>query len=63
MICGTQTRTGLTAAEVPWVIALFKKIAPPPTSVVSKQEADQSFTVVATWPACPPGTSLSTDGN
>lgn len=62
MICGTQTRTGVTASEVPQVTALFNAIVPPPTSVTSTPDGNGTFTVVATWPPCPPGTTLSTDG-
>lgn len=62
MICGTFTRTKIQAADLQLVIDLFKANDPPPTKVESKQEADGTYTVVATWPACPDETTHSASG-
>jgi len=59
MICGTQTRTGVTAAEVPQITALLNAVVPPPTSVTSTLDGTGTFTVVATWPPCAANTTVS----
>ena len=45
----TETRTGVSADDVPLVTALFQKQKPPPTSVTSTPDGNGTFTVTATW--------------
>jgi hypothetical protein len=60
MICGTFTRIKIPQNEVAGVVNLFKATVPPPTNVTQTQAADGTWTVVATWPPCPPNTTHST---
>jgi len=59
MVCGTFTRKGVSQAQLQMVVNLFKANIPPPTSVTSTKENDGTYTVVATWPPCPPDTTHS----
>ena len=49
MAARTETRTGVKAADVATVEALFNAQNPPPTSVVSTPDGTGTFTIVATW--------------
>ena len=62
MICGTFTKRGLSKNEADLTAKLFKLNNPPPTSVTETPDGSGTYTVVATWPPCPAGTTHSTDG-
>ena len=56
MVCGVFTTSKVPDGFQGAVVALYKANDPPPTSVTSTQDADGTWTVIATWPPCPPGT-------
>lgn len=60
MVCGTFTLKKIADADVAGVVARFKANVPPPLSVTQTKQADGTWTVVATFPPCPPNTSHST---
>jgi hypothetical protein len=57
MVCGVFTTSQIPDGFQTSVVALYKANVPPPTSVTSTKEADETWTVVATWPPCPPSTT------
>lgn len=63
MICGTFTMDKIPDGQQDSVYNGFKTNVPPPTSVTKSQNADGTWTVVATWPPCPGGTSTSHSPN
>jgi hypothetical protein len=62
MICGTFTKRQLTKNEADLTVKLFKLSNPPPTSVTETPDSAGTYTVTATWPPCPAGTTHSVDG-
>jgi len=57
MVCGTFTTSQIPDGQQNAVVALYKANVPPPTSVTAKRAADGTWTVVASWPPCPPSTA------
>lgn len=51
--CGVYTATGVSNSDLGLVVALAK--ADHPISIKTTKEADNSWTVVATYPPCPDG--------
>jgi len=62
MICGTFTKRQLTKNAADLTVKLFKLNNPPPTSVTETPDGAGTYTVTATWPPCPAGTTHSVDG-
>jgi hypothetical protein len=62
MICGTFTLNNVPDNEVANVVAGFNATVPPPTTVTPARNADATWTVVATYPACPPDMTHNTAG-
>jgi hypothetical protein len=63
MVCGTFKIEGVPQAKVKETTALFKANDPPPTSVESAKQDDGTYTITATFPKCPEGTSHSPSGS
>jgi hypothetical protein len=57
MVCGVFTVKAVPADQVDQVADLFQTNDPPPTSVTKTPDGSGAFTVVATWPPCPTGTT------
>ena len=62
MVCGAFTTDNVPDGFQDLVVALYRANVPPPISVTKTQKADGTWTVVATWPPCPPSTSHSLGG-
>jgi hypothetical protein len=62
MVCGTFTLTGLTSADADDYVNIYKMNKPPPISVNKTPEpGGATFSVVAVFPPCPPGTTHDTN--
>jgi hypothetical protein len=59
MVCGVFTTSSIPDGDQDDVVDLYKANVPPPTTVTSTKQADGTWTVVATWPPCPPNTQHS----
>jgi hypothetical protein len=59
MPCGTWTTTGVPDAKLGEALAQVNLDAP--QSVTKTQQADGSWTIVATFPPCPAGQSQTTN--
>lgn len=69
MVCGVFTTSKVPDGFQGAVVALYKANDPPPTSVTSTQDADGTWTVIATWPpvgssslVCPNGAVMLSQG-
>jgi hypothetical protein len=56
MVCGVFTTSKIPEGEQDSVVALYKANNPPPISVIAAKQADETWTVVATFPPCSPNT-------
>jgi hypothetical protein len=63
MVCGTFTMAKVSADDVDGVVQRYQLNDPPPLSVTKQQEADGTWTVVATFPPCPDTVTHSTGGD
>lgn len=57
MTCGTFTVSAVAQDKLQQTIQLFKASTPPPTSVSSAADGSGTYTVTATYPPCPNGTT------
>lgn len=57
MVCGTFTITQIDTQDVDGVVKRFELNQPPPLKVIKAQQADGTWTVVATFPPCPANTT------
>lgn len=57
MVCGTFTINQIPNGEETGVVARFRANVPPPIDVKSSQDADGTWTVIATFPPCPANTT------
>jgi hypothetical protein len=59
VVCGTFTATTNSKADADEQAQNYRDNDPPPTSVTVTQGTDNTWTVTAIWPPCPPGTTHS----
>jgi hypothetical protein len=58
MVCGTFMLTGLSNADADKYVNMYKMNKPPPTSVTKSAEpGGNTYSVMAIFPPCPPGTT------
>ena len=62
-VCGSFVMTDIPDGQQDDIVVGYKENIPPPISVTKKQDPDGTWTVMAEWPACNAGTTVTHSAN